>query len=253
VPERSVEIKGVRYIAEDDIKKTGTTIDQGVIQTIDKLKEVPLRTLEALLEGLDKDPVNFAVLGLGFICGYESIDIMGVMMKPFKDILGNVTDLTKLAGGPIIPQFDLSAVAMGPMGLLDLVKLVGGPLGLGDKADLSGIYSIFPNKHVTPASKNPNMVAPGVSYYGPPPTGFTGPWPPYGTTLANLEDEKNAAADENKWKYDLEQWWLDQKVKIVMGCTGAIIAYMITRPGFVTGMASAVAESIKGLGEIVPL
>lgn len=227
------------------------TIDQGVLSTIEKLKEVPLRTVEALLEGLAKRPEDFAIMGLGFVVGYEGIDIMGVLFKPIKDILGNLGDLTKLAGGPIVPQVDLSAIAMAASSVVDLVKLATGPI----TGDYKTLFGLFPNKHITPASKNPNLLAPGISFYGPAPTGFTGPWPPYGTTLGTLEDQiQNAVPGSGEdWNLRFEQWWVEQKVKIVMGCTGAILAYMVTRPGFVTGIISGIGELTKGVGEIVPL
>lgn len=243
-------------------EKNVPAVDQGLLTTIEKLQEVPLRTIEALLEGLSAKPADFAIMGLGFVCGYEGIDLMQMMMKPFKDMAGSIigiaknpADILKLVGGPIVPQIDLSAVAMNASGIVDLIKITSVPLGgvFGNVADKSGIFSLFPNKHITPATKNPSMLAPGVSYYGPPPSGFTGPWPPYGTTLANLEDQKLTASDEDKWKYELEQWWLEARIKIVMGCAGAILAYMVTRPGFVTEMVKGVGEITKGIGEIVPL
>lgn len=223
-----------------------TQVDQGTIATIDKLKEVPLRTIEALLEGLTKDPANFAVLGLGFIVGYEGIDMMGVLFKPIRDLLSGLPDLAKLASGPIIPQFDLSSVAMNASSMVDLAKIATG----GDTGLLGGL---FPNRHITPASKNPNLLAPGISYYGAPPVGYTGNWPPYGTTLGKLQDEIDKVSAEKKLKYTFEQWWLEQKVKIVMGCTGAIVAYMLTRPGFVPETLKGLGEITKGIGEIAPL
>jgi hypothetical protein len=244
--ERSVEIRGVKYVAVDDLPKSTTQIDQGSLASIDKLKEIPLRTIEAILEGLDKDPVNFAVLGLGFVVGYEGIDMMGILFKPIKDLLSGLPDLAKLAGGPIVPQFDLSAVAMGASSLVDLAKLAtGGDAGI--------LENLFPNKHIAPASKNPNLLAPGISYYGAPPAGYTGEWPPLGTTLGRLEDEIRNAPEADKPKYAFEQWWLEQKVRIVMGCTGAIVAYMLTRPGFVSESLKGIGEITKGVGGIMPL
>ncbi len=219
----------------------------GSIDTIEKLKDVPLKTIEALLEGLSSSPADFAVLGLGFIVGYEGIDIMSMLTKPITDgmikgasVIAGIADsnLVKSATSPLVPTFDLAAVPMSASGIADLAKIVS-----------DGMIDVFPNKHITPATANPNMLGPGVSYFGPPPEGQTGPWPPVGTTLSNLEDQRLRETDPwREKKLAIEQWWIEHRVRIVMGAAGALIAYALTRPGVAIELIKTGSSMFGGAG-----
>lgn len=231
--------------------------DRGQIRDVRKVEELPGAILDALMEGMGKNPADFAILGMGFYVGYEGFDVMGFLMKPFNDMIGKIAaifspqgavDLLKLTqlggfGGieSLTQPLATLPVQMGA-GWADLIKMVSG-------------VSVYPNKHITPATKMPASLPPGVSYYGPPPEGFEGEWPPYGTTLAALEDK--IRSDPSKTSFVWEQWAAEMKLKVLMGCVGAICAYTISRPGVAQAMIGAAAEvvsgALQGAGEAVPL
>ena len=233
------------------MKKEEPDITIGKIKGVERIEDLPKAILDAMLEGLTAAPQDFAILGMGFLVGYEGMDIMAFLTKPLAGIADNfvkaVSGVAQLGG--TFSSLDL----VYPMGSLpvqmggiaqDISKLVGGPV-------------IFPDKHITQASKNPSALGPGVSYYGPPPAGVDPKdWPPYGITLQKLEDSKKAAPDADKWKYELEQILSEQKIKILMGCMGAITAYTLTRPGVMPAIAGAlgnvVSGALQGAGAAVP-
>lgn len=228
-------------MGQDESESSGQVkIDQGKLDTIEKIEELPYRAVEALLEGLSTKPADFAIMGLGFVVGYHGLDVAAFIQKAMVDGMNKAIEAAKGAAfKPLELALDLGAIPIDPAGIaLEIVRLVGGPA--------------LPNKHITPATKRPDLLQPGVSYYGPPPVGFEGEWPPVGTTLSKLQDGKDNASDEDKWKWDLEILLADFKLRMVLGCAGAITAYTLSRPGVLTGMASAAAEGIKGIGEIVP-
>lgn len=232
--------------------------DKGTLETIDRIGEIPKRTVEALLEGLTKNPADFAIMGCGFIVGYEGLDVMGYMMRQMKEmVVGAASMMANLPAGtsPITDFMKLLPLRVEDYSI-DVANL---PTELG--GGIGGIFEFlsksiggpeWPGKHITPASKG-EITTPGISYWGPPPEGWTGAWPPYGITLSQLEGAKKAAADKDKWKWDLELVLADAKLKIVLGCLGAIAAYTISRPGFISGVLSGVGDITKGVGEIVPL
>lgn len=240
---------------------SGHPTSRGLIRDIHSIEDLPKALFDSFLEGLTAAPQDFAIMTMGFIVGYEGIDLLGQIMKPFNDMMqnvvkgisGSVTDLTKLLP---IGTFDMANMPVQMGGLVqDLTKLVAN--GLDDTGDLTKLLTLFPNKHITPAIRMPGDLGPGVSYYGPPPSGYTGDWPPYGTTLSKLETEKMEADKAELWKWELEQILTEQKLKIITGCVAAISAYAITRPGVAQSIMGAIGSMIQGAlvgaGEAVPL
>lgn len=226
-------------------------ISIGKIMGVEKIEDLPKAILDTLLEGLSASPQDFAILGMGFLVGYEGMDIMAFLMKPLNDLVGQFGAVIKGATGlgPVKTVMDLvypmSTIPVQMGGLVqDISKLIGGPIW-------------FPDKHITAASKMPSSLAPGVSYYGPPPAGVAAAdWPPHGISLAKLQDNIANASDADKAKLTLEQIVAEQKIKILMGCIGAITAYTLTRPGVAQGIVGAlgnvVSGALQGAGAAVP-
>jgi len=226
-------------------KPPAKEITVGKVSPIDSLEELPKKVLDSLLEGLTAAPQDFAIMGMGFVVGYEGMDVMAFLMKPLNDMLLGFGDLLKGAAMKplelVLPLANLP-IQMGA-GALDLLKLVGGPV-------------IFPDKHITPAAKG--MAGSGTSYYGPPPADFVGQWPPYGITLSSLQQKIDDLPDgPDKTKLTFEQWAAEVKIKVLMGFMGAILAYTITRPGvaqtIVTEIGDTMQAAIRATGEAVPL
>jgi len=63
-------------------------------------------------------------------------------------------------------------------------------------------------------------------------------------TDQQIADDPSKTEDQKK----LDIYIHDLKARMVMGALGAIAAYTITRPGFISG----IGEIVKGVGEIVP-
>ena len=233
--------------------------DLGAVADIKKIEDLPAKIFDAMLEGLAKKPAEFVVLGMGFLLGYEGQDIMAYIMRPFTDMIKSITSL-KLSSGTSLT----SAVATGlgnQPALQYPVSTIAVQMGFGwnDLVKAATGVAIFPNKHITPASKLANELPPGVSYYGAAPEGFQGDWPPYGTTLAELEDKIRNAKNDGKPTagLSLEQWAAEFKIKVLLGCVGALTAYTLSRPGvaqtLITEIGDTVQAGIRAMGEAVPL
>ena len=223
----------------------------GRVMDISKLEDLPKQLINSLLEGLSASPQDFVILGMGFLVGYEGMDILAFLMKPLNDLaksMGSIfkgaTDFVPSVAADLLYPIAALPTQMGGL-VQDISRVTGGPVW-------------FPNKHITAASKNPSSLGPGVSYYGPPPAGVDpADWPPYGTTLQKLQDEIANASSSDALKLRLEAIAAEQKLKILMGCMGAITAYTLSRPGVVSALAEAtgnvVSGALQGLGSAVPL
>ena len=220
------------------------TVDQGKLERIEKIQDLPLRMAEAILEGISSKPGDMAVLGMGFFAGYMGYDMVQYMMRPFKEMIGSAGDtlgqIPNRITDVVFPLADLPIeIAAGPLsGTVDtLMRAVGGP-------------AIMPGKRITPATKG-QVTSPGVSYYGPAPTGFAGDWPPHGITLAQIQAEIDKD-DENKPWWEFELIAAETELKLVCGCMSAIAAYALTRPGAIQGILEGLGSITQGVGEIVP-
>jgi len=219
----------------------------GRIKGVEKIEDLPKAILDSLLEGLTTSPQDFAIMGMGFLVGYEGMDIMAFMMKPFNDMMNNALAVFKGASEAIPKAMDT---------MFDLANIPTQMGGIAqDLFDLIVGGKWFPNKHITPASKG--QAGPGTSYYGAPPPGVAPEdWPPYGTTLSKLQDEIDDAPEADKLKLTFEQIMAEQKLKILLGCLGAITAYTISRPGvaqtIVGTVGGVIGKGIEAVGEAVP-
>lgn len=257
------------------VESKASEAERGQVRDVKKIEDLPGAIIDSLLEGATAKAPDFAVLGMGFLVGYEGMDIMGFLMKPFNemvdkvieafktaalmpveaaaaaltsagDVAGTIADLTRIGGfgkieSLVYPLASLP-IQMGT-GWNDLIKIITG-------------LSVYPNKHITPATKAGVSLPPGVSYFGPPPVGYEGDWPPYGTTLSNLEAEKETAGEPAKTALEFEQLMAELKLKVLMGCMGALTAYILTRPGVVPAIVGTAGEivsgALQGAGSAVP-
>lgn len=219
--------------------------DEGRLDVIERAREIPLRLAEGILEGLASKPGDMIVLGMGFYAGYMGFDLMEYMMRPFKEfgkVLGSASIGLPIKAADLAFDVANMPIEIGA-GLGGAISDIGAAVGIGD---------LIPGKRITPATKG-QITTPGISYYGPPPTGYSGEWPPYGITLAQIKgeiDKAPSATDKAKWTF--EYWWAETNLKLVCGCLSAIGAYAVTRPGFVPGVLSGIGEITKGIGEITP-
>jgi hypothetical protein len=232
-------------------KEKETEISIGKIMGVERIEDLPKAILDTLLEGLSANPQDFAILGMGFLVGYEGLDVTAFMMRSLKDMVDNFGQiLIKGITGTISKTvedlvYPMSQIPVQMGGIIqDISKLIGGPVW-------------FPDKHITPATRMPSSLGPGVSYYGPPPAGIAAAdWPPYGISLAKLQDSIASAAEADKAKLMLEGIIAEQKIKILMGCIGAITAYALTRPGvaqsLVGALGNVVSGALQGAGSAVP-
>ena len=65
--------------------------DEGVLKSIESWEDMPKRLLEAIMEGLAKEPSKWAILGLGFYLGYKGMDVLAYFTKNFAAIANGMT------------------------------------------------------------------------------------------------------------------------------------------------------------------
>ena len=235
---------------------------RGRIRDIESIEDLPKALVDSFFEGLTTAPQDFAIMAMGFIIGYEGYDLVGMLLKPVNEMVTNavkgmVSGAGELARNTAIGAFDMANMPIQMGGTLQDIAKLAAQVADGT-GDLTKILTLFPNKHITPATKMAPELGPGVSYWGPPPEGYDPEkWPPYGTTLSKLEDEKTAhAADDDWWKWEFEQIAAELKLKVITGCIGGITAYALTRPGVLQSIGQSistiVAGALEGAGEAVP-
>ena len=178
--------------------------ETGALAGIESLMDVPKRLLEAIMEGLAKEPSKWMVIALGFYLGYKGMDVLKYFVQMFKAVAGKVgevvEDLTKATLDlTLIPFLKWDPAEF----LLSLFGGITGPKGAEEDAPPK-----VPNKPVTvdELAKDPDVPASAV------------------------------------WRHELE-------ARLIAGAMGALVAVVVTGPGFITG----IGEIVKGIGEIVPL
>ena len=165
---------------------------QGVLRSIEDWEDVPQRLLEAIMEGMAKEPSKWIIIGLGFYLGWKGIDV-------FKYFTGTISAFTESV------EFK---------GLVD------------SRVDFEKML-IMPG---APVKFVLDWLTGGKDAEAPKPE-----------STEDLAKDPDATATD-KWKHELE-------IRLVSGAIGALVAIMITQPGFMSG----VGEIVKGIGELVPL
>ena len=189
----------------DDVQRAEPTHqhETGALASIESLIDVPKRLLEAIMEGLAKEPSKWMVIALGFYLGYKGIDVLKYFITVLKGIAGAagavIDDLTKATlDVTLIPLLKFDPAKF----LLSLFGGIGGPKAAKDDA---------------------------------PPTTPAKP-----VTSEDLADDPGVSSSE-VWMHELE-------ARLVAGAMGALVAVVVTGPGFLSGLG----EIVKGIGEIVP-
>ena len=72
--------------------------NEGALKSIEDWEDMPKRLLEAIMEGLAKEPSKWAVMGLGFYLGYKGMDVL-------KYVSGNLNAIATAATGGGAPIF----------------------------------------------------------------------------------------------------------------------------------------------------
>ena len=174
----------------------------GVLEPIASLEDLPKKIMEAILEGFAKQPQDFAVLGLGFFCGYEGYDVLEHFMKAVPLAKSNPADLAiRMGAGPL-------GVLM-PQAAVDVAKLQIFPMWS---------FAEFMRKFTSEGS-----------------TGI-------GKAVIPAQDVDTIMADPNRSPESkmIAAYAHNLKARIIMGSMSAIAAYAITRPGFLMGVGEIV-------------
>ena len=72
--------------------------ETGALKSIEDWEDMPKRLLEAIMEGLAKEPSKWAIMGLGFYLGYKGMDVFKYFTKSFAAAGGAIDEA--LGGGP---------------------------------------------------------------------------------------------------------------------------------------------------------
>ena len=189
----------------DEIRKADPNHahETGALEGIESLADVPKRLLEAILEGLAKEPAKWMVIALGFYLGYKGIDVLKYFITVFKGLAGSagevIDDLTKAT-------LDVT--------LIPLLKFDPAEFLLGLFGSITGSKKAKEDTDTKPSKP---------------------------VTTEELADDPDSTKGQ-VWAHELE-------ARLVAGATGALVAVVVTGPGFLSG----IGEIVKGLGEIVPL
>ncbi len=203
--------------------------NQGVLTPLDQFSDFPARLAEAILEGIAKKPDEFLVLGLGFFVGYEGYDVMAHFMSGLS-----------ILNTPQSPEDILARAAMGlpgllmPQSLVDVSKVVVFPwLGPIEKLKEIGDPAAALQKYISGYTASSGSMMGAVA-----------------KNIAGQANTQGITTDEDKTDMEklLAAWGHDVKARLLLGALGALTAYMVTRPGFFSG----IGEIVKGVGEIVP-
>ena len=65
--------------------------ETGALKSIEDWEDMPKRLLEAIMEGLAKEPSKWVVMGLGFYLGYKGMDVFQYFIQNFGAIANQVT------------------------------------------------------------------------------------------------------------------------------------------------------------------
>ena len=190
----------------DEIKPAEPTHEHetGALAGIESLMDVPKRLLEAILEGLAKEPSKWMVIGLGFYLGYKGIDVLKYFMTVFKGVTSKVGEVVE----------DLTKAT------LDLTLI---PFLKWDPAEfLLGLFgSVTGSVGAADGGKKKDAQKPVTS-----------------DELAKDPEVSNTTV----WRHELE-------ARMIAGAAGALVAVVVTGPGFLPGVGSI----ISALTEAIPL
>lgn len=190
------------------------TDQQGAIETIASVEDVPLKMLEAILEGIQREPTRFVCMGLGFYLGWKGLDVMNQLMGPFKGIADAIAKGPGQLwpGGPKI-QDSLEDIA-------DIPLMISGPL--------TGILNLIKNE-------KPNTDTHSEM-----------------ETVADIKADSSLSDEEKRiriWWHDVEARLL---MGCMGALTAAVITSPGFLVG-VGSIVQGVGEIAKGVGETVPL
>lgn len=235
--------------------------DAGKIDTLEKASEIPLRFVEAVLEGMTTAPARYAAIGLGFYLGYEGYDVLTWLMSRFR-ISGTKIAASVAESAPDNPVEFMVAASLGPVGfipgaidaatilmypwtaplgkLLDStktpqehrdelkMKTFDGKLTSGDLLD-----AWTKDAGVTPLSTLSSILEVAKTM---------------AAAIADQVEADIAAGETSPEMEKLKDSWELLRRRILMGSFGAFAALLLTSPGFLGG----IGEIVKGVGEIVP-
>ena len=86
--------------------------NEGALESIESWEDMPKRLLEAIMEGLAKEPSKWAVMGLGFYLGYKGMDVL----KYFAANLNAIATAVTGGGAPVFvdAMMDLNKIMIVP-------------------------------------------------------------------------------------------------------------------------------------------
>ena len=206
----------------------GPTQTVGALRSIENIEDIPKRILEAIFEGLAKEPSKWMVMAFGFYLGYKGIDVFKHFMNILNDLIEAGSEIMKDLGDAAI---DVSKMAVVPA--LDVVSFLTAMFG-------SIVGPTAPKDPEADPDTTFRESETGVTHKG---RGYTASVP------RTSEDMAAAVADPDDPTTSTDGWAHELEVRLIAGAMGAIAAVMVTQPGFFAGLG----EIVKGVGEIVPL
>ena len=209
------------------------TLQAGALRSIESIEDIPKRIIEAIFEGLAKEPSKWMVMAFGFYLGWKGIDVF----KYFMNILNDLVDV----GGEILKDLGDAAMDMAKIIVLPSLSPVSFLLGMFGSI-VGPVKPKDPDAGVesAPAGSTELSATSEINKGG---KGFSAP-------VARTSEEIAAAvADPDDSTTTSDAWAHELEVRMIAGAMGAIAAVMVTQPGFFAGLG----EIVKGVGEIVPL
>ena len=202
--------------------------ETGALRSIEKIEDIPKRILEAIFEGLAKEPSKWMIMAFGFYLGWKGIDVF----KHFMNIINGLIDI----GSDILKDLGDAVIKTSTLAVLPAFDAV------------SFLLSLFGS--ITGPSKAKAPDAEPDTSFRESETGVVHKGRGYSPSVAKTSAEVEAdIADPEQTATDADGFAHDLDVRMIAGAMGAISAVMITQPGFFAG----IGEIVKGIGEIVPL